>query len=68
MMGLSKEERHHSVTWLNGQKGVSLPSLESISLKAGASDIATGYVTLNYEFQNVSVCLAAIKAKSNDSL
>lgn len=68
MMGLTKKERIHDVTWIDGEKGVALPDLASIALRASASDIATGYVTLNYEFPNVSECLKANKAKANESL
>lgn len=68
MMGLSKEERSHSVMWFDGSKGITLPGIHAIALKAYAANSGKGYVTLSYEFPNIKECQSANKEKDNSSL
>ncbi len=68
MMGLAKKDRTLVNYWMVAD-GSKLPDeLKSISLTAGATSSSKGYLTLSYEFSNVSECMAASKMKSNSNL
>ena len=67
MMGLFKKERTLSSYWYDSKK--KLPdSIHTISLSANALATSKGWITLNYEFDNVDDCIDLLQTKKNSNL
>lgn len=68
MMSLYKNQRILLTSWHKSEK-LRLPdSLESIQVEASAKDSDKGYVSLSYEFSNVTECLKILDTKENANL
>lgn len=68
MMYLLKKNRTLAKFW-DKESGLNfLNNLSSISLHAKASDMSTGYLVLNYEFENISDCIVESKANNSKGL
>lgn len=66
-IGLQKNERILAKFWTSGAS--ELPdSINTIALKAHATDTEIGLIELGYEFKNYGECIDWIKAEENSSL
>lgn len=68
MMGLLKKERTLTAFWINEGNTNFPDSIKSIKVETVALSGSKGYIILGYEFDNLSECMATLKAKQNSNL
>tara|TARA_B100001057_G_C22689367_1_gene887137 strand:+ start:223 stop:819 length:597 start_codon:yes stop_codon:yes gene_type:complete len=68
-MGLLQKERVLSAEW-NSSYGSKLPqnNVNNILLRAGATDVSTGLIAIQYRFSNYSACNEEYENAQSDSL
>ena len=68
-MGLLKKERVLRTEW-NSRYGSKLPQndINNIVLRAGATDVSTGLIAIQYRFSNYSDCNKELESVQSDSL
>jgi hypothetical protein len=68
MMAMLKKERTLAAFWTPPNNSSLPDSLESIKIEATALSPSKGFISIDYEFNNISECLESVKAKKNSNL
>lgn len=68
MMHLLQKDQVLAEVWSNKTKATLSNNISSILIQAHANNMSTGYINIEYEFDNIGDCVAEEKAKTNKAL